>query len=328
VDATLDRAKRKLREYAHRREAKVAAGGVLIGALLGELSSGKIRQDLGFKGTRETALTEQMAKRIGTLAERHGPSLMTGAALLTGRTDALAGTLGVTVGLAAAEIHRDAPPFKLRTLTGKLPEKKPLLERAWEAQRIDYPETLPTEEKFQLLGDLINRLAVEGSYDPAVRQVADEACQLVDGSIRSYAEAVGNWVVQNTKYVLDEEMPYVGEQGIEKEHDAVEIFQEAGQTLASGIRDCDCAVILVAAMLRTQGIWSYARMISQDLPAADFTHIYNVVPLYDEQGEPEFVVDTTPVRTPFGYVQKPIGWEPERLASTTVLFQPLPNRRT
>jgi hypothetical protein len=327
VDVDLERAKERLRASLRRRDVRIGMGGAIAGFILGELGSGKVREDLGFKGTRSSVVGEELARKMAKIVDRHGTAAMAGVAFLTGNPELALGGLGVTVGLAAAEVHRDAGPIRMPSLKGRVAgTSEPLLTRAWRAQRVDIDDATPTDEKFRILGDLINQLIVEGSKDPLVVEKANEACQYVDGSVKSYADAVGNWVLDHTKYSYDEDMDIYKEGGevTPEPNGSLEIFQEAAQSIISGIRDCDCATILIGAMLRSQGIQSLVRMVSQDpLKPDDYTHVYPLVELEDGS---EYAIDTTPVKTPFGFVQHPIGWECDRASSMTVLLEPLTRR--
>ncbi len=325
LDHHIAGAKRRLEEVAHRDSTKAAVAGGLVGVILGELASGRTRTDLGFAGTKETVLAEAMARKLASIAEKHTGTILTVAAAGgAGRSTTLMGGVGLVAGMAAAQVHADAPPLgRIGILSGKFENRGDLLERTWKAERIDIDDSMPSEEKFKILGDLINKLVVEGSYDPLVIEKSNEACEFVDGTTESYGRCVAQWVRDHVRYVLDEEMPYAGEGGVETEPDgSLEIFQEPGRTIESGVADCDCYTILILSMLRAQNVRGVARMISQDLVPGAYSHIFPVVPLDDEQGE--LVLDITPVKTWGGFRPMPIGWVPESTSSMTVLLQPLP----
>lgn len=325
LDDLPDRIERKAREYASRPEVRVGGVALILGAVVGEIADGDLLEKLHVKETSEVQRFREAASRIARIPGWTSGSLALGGSLLTGSPVAAAGAVGFGIGVGASALHKKLDRVREKAFLGpEEAEDRGTVEdratRAWRVQKIDVPDDQPIEFKYHALGDLMNRLAVEGSHVSLVKEKAREATSGAD-TVQDKAVAIGQWILDNVHYLHDEEMEYatLDSQVVPEANGTLEIFQTPDRTIESGYGDCDCMSILFHAMARASGFWSFWRLISQ-VDGKNYHHVYNVVPLPNGT---ELPIDTVPVKTPAGYRWHPLGWEGRYVGKMDVYPQKL-----
>lgn len=312
-------------------QAALLAGSAIAGALLATGASGELGDRLGVPQSKSRTKLEQTAARLQASVENvTGSLLVTGSAI--GNTSMAAIGVGTEAGIAlgkqveveAANIPEPkAPPAPTKLMGYGV--RRDLGRKAYEVQKIEVPDNVPSAVKYKMLGDILCKIAVEGSNEPTVIRAAKE---ITAGAVtpEEKALAVAQWVKRNVRYVLDEKNPKAlrSPDLFKREPDgSLEIFQYPSHTLSSRVADCDDQSLLVTALLRAVGVYTKWRLISQDPENPEvYSHIFPVAVF---KGGTEMPLDTTPIIGPLGmrsYI--PFGAEAENTGHTDVLPQPLP----
>lgn len=295
--------------------AIILAGSAAAGAAIASLGTGELPTKLGIPSSPTLTAAQTNAQRLQAgIANVSGSMLVTGSA--TGNPNMAAAGLGFQAGMAMVSQVPELPTVPLAGC-GNL---KDLAARNYGVERVDIPDDAPPELKYRAIGDLLTELTMKGAEDPLVQRAAKEitAEAVTD---RERVVAIGEWVRDNVRYVLDEDSPYAKWDGgvFRKEPGgSLEVFQEPAQTLATRVGDCDCKSLLVTSLLRSLRIPSFYRLVTQDPTAPDImTHIYSIA---QPRGAREMAVDTSPVMLPEGPEWHPIGWEPESVSSLDIIL--------
>ncbi len=296
------------------REAAILGLTAGAGALVAGVASGEVASKLGIPSSSSLDQAQTNAARLQAgIANVSGSMLVTGGAI--GNAAMAAAGIGLQAGIAAAS----ALPQTGGTLSG-CGNVRDIAEKGYGVERVDIPDWLPFTEKYRQVGNLLTELVLRGAQDPEVVRAAKEVTVGAPTTADKIV-AVGEWVRDHIKYVLDEQSPYAQFDGgtfLPEPGGSLEVFQEPAQTLVSKVGDCDCRSILVASMLRALGIQSGFRLITQDPSEPEvMTHIYSVV---RAPGLGEVAVDTSPVMRPEGPEFHPVGWEPESASSIDILL--------
>ncbi len=327
VDRALKRYEDRAKRFVNSGTGKAILVGAVAGGLAGEIITGGVADALGLDPV------DKVTHRVDRVLRKASWSASKVANTFNPGSELGAGALGFGMGrdfvdpwvkrdpregISTSEPESDAFP------SPNNPSRYITEDRALHFYKVYHKEIPDTgaEEKYQALGDELNRLVVEGSHDELVRKTAMQVTQGAQ-STKEKAARVCTWFQQTNQYCYDEQMPYsINDPEVAPEwNGSLEVFQDARRTLEAGYHDCDCAVICIGAMLRSIGIYSFARLISQDDPEV-YCHVFGVVPLEDGT---EFVVDTTPVRDGEEWVFHGPGWECEPITGKLdVKFQDLP----
>lgn len=330
VDRAIRRAEIRVRRIV---ESDAGAAGI-TGALVG-LAAGALIEHSGDDplGIDRTGVLKERASRIVSKAS-YATARMTN--VLDPGNPLSSGAVGFEFGQELTNPWRDrrkpistrepaAKAFPEPNEPGEFPEVD-VADRFYRIVKREVPDTDGTDHKYRALGDELNRMVVEGSHDVLVRSTAAQVCKGLR-TAREKAAAVHVWVQRSIRYVYDEDSPYLAEHPDEIQPEwngALEVFADPAITLKNRWGDCDDTSSLIAAMLRTQGVYTFLRLISQGHPSV-FSHIYPVARLEDGS---EFPIDPTPIRDGDGWLFMPNGWELNDgvTGRMDLVLQPLPGQ--